>query len=50
MLLHQKVTIFNAYLTNKRVQRQNPPLLPPNHKPTFVEQYDGHSMTYYYNH
>lgn len=25
------------------------PLLPPNHKPTFVEQYDGHSMTYYYN-
>lgn len=25
------------------------PLLPPNHKPIFVEQYDGHSMTYYYN-
>ena len=25
------------------------PLLPPYHKPTFVEQYDGHSMTYYYN-
>lgn len=25
------------------------PLLPPNHKPTFVEQFDSHSMTYYYN-
>ena len=23
------------------------PLLPPNHKPTFVEQFDGHSMAYY---